>query len=46
MRNLNANAFYFKVFSPTIIFDNFGPLFWVVNIMGYAVSAFVFIKGK
>lgn len=40
-----ANAYGFKLFSPTIIFDYFGPLFWVVNIVGYLVAIFAFVKG-
>uniref|UniRef100_A0A8C8ZF66 7-dehydrocholesterol reductase n=1 Tax=Prolemur simus TaxID=1328070 RepID=A0A8C8ZF66_PROSS len=32
-------------FPPTIIFDNWIPLLWCANILGYAVSTFVMIKG-
>ncbi|XP_015194019.1 7-dehydrocholesterol reductase isoform X2 [Lepisosteus oculatus] len=39
-----ANAYYFKWFSPTIIFDNWIPLLWCTNILGYAVSTFAFVK--
>lgn len=39
-----ANAQYFHWFSPTIIFDNWIPLMWCANILGYAVSSFAFIK--
>lgn len=39
-----ANAHYFHWFSPTIIFDNWIPLLWCTNILGYAVSTFAFIK--
>ena len=39
-----ANAHYFQWFSPTIIFDNWIPLMWCTNILGYAVSTFAFIK--
>uniref|UniRef100_A0A3B1IGI1 7-dehydrocholesterol reductase n=1 Tax=Astyanax mexicanus TaxID=7994 RepID=A0A3B1IGI1_ASTMX len=39
-----ANAYYFHWFSPTIIFDNWIPLLWCTNILGYAVSTFAFIK--
>ncbi|MGH0159733.1 UNVERIFIED_CONTAM: hypothetical protein FKN15_037673 [Acipenser sinensis] len=39
-----ANAYYFKWFSPTIIFDNWIPLLWCANILGYSVSTFAFIK--
>ena len=40
-----ANAYYFHCFSPTIIFDNWIPLLWCANILGYAVSTFAMIKG-
>ena len=39
-----ANAQYFHWFSPTIIFDNWIPLLWCTNILGYAVSTFAFVK--
>uniref|UniRef100_A0A1A8H8Y4 7-dehydrocholesterol reductase n=1 Tax=Nothobranchius korthausae TaxID=1143690 RepID=A0A1A8H8Y4_9TELE len=39
-----ANARYLHWFSPTIIFDNWIPLLWCTNILGYAVSSFAFIK--
>lgn len=39
-----ANAQYFHWFSPTIIIDNWIPLLWCTNILGYAVSTFAFIK--
>lgn len=39
-----VNAHYFHWFSPTIIFDNWIPLMWCANILGYAVSTFAFIK--
>uniref|UniRef100_A0A087XN24 7-dehydrocholesterol reductase n=2 Tax=Poecilia TaxID=8080 RepID=A0A087XN24_POEFO len=39
-----ANANYFHWFSPTIIFDNWIPLLWCTNILGYAVSTFAFVK--
>ncbi|XP_077979622.1 7-dehydrocholesterol reductase-like [Glandiceps talaboti] len=39
-----ANAFYFKLFSPTIIFDNWGGLLWVANIVGNIVAVFVMVK--
>ncbi|KAL0187942.1 hypothetical protein M9458_015041, partial [Cirrhinus mrigala] len=32
-----ANAQYFHWFSPTIIIDNWIPLLWCTNILGYAV---------
>jgi len=31
-------------FSASIIFDNWGGLLWVVNIVGYAVAIFAFVK--
>ncbi|KAM4778884.1 7-dehydrocholesterol reductase isoform 2-T2 [Cyanocitta cristata] len=40
-----ANASCFHFFSPTIIFDNWIPLLWCANILGYAVSTFAMIKG-
>lgn len=40
-----ANAHLFHCFSPTIIFDNWIPLLWCANILGYAVSTFALIKG-
>lgn len=39
-----ANAHYFHWFSPTIIFDNWIPLLWCTNILGYTVSTFAFLK--
>uniref|UniRef100_A0A3Q2PSM6 7-dehydrocholesterol reductase n=1 Tax=Fundulus heteroclitus TaxID=8078 RepID=A0A3Q2PSM6_FUNHE len=39
-----ANANYLHWFSPTIIFDNWIPLMWCANILGYAVSTFAFLK--
>lgn len=39
-----ANAHYFHWFSPTIIFDNWIPLLWCANILGYAASTFAMIK--
>uniref|UniRef100_A0A673FSP5 7-dehydrocholesterol reductase n=1 Tax=Sinocyclocheilus rhinocerous TaxID=307959 RepID=A0A673FSP5_9TELE len=39
-----ANAQYFHWFSPTIIIDNWIPLLWCTNILGYAVSTLAFIK--
>ncbi|MBA2726573.1 MAG: hypothetical protein H0U49_00165 [Parachlamydiaceae bacterium] len=35
---------YFKWFSPTVIFDNWGGMLWVANIVGYSVAILVFIK--
>uniref|UniRef100_A0A3Q2ZB96 7-dehydrocholesterol reductase n=1 Tax=Hippocampus comes TaxID=109280 RepID=A0A3Q2ZB96_HIPCM len=39
-----ANARYFRWFSPTIIFDNWIPLMWCANVLGYAVATFAFVK--
>uniref|UniRef100_A0A2D4ITG8 7-dehydrocholesterol reductase n=1 Tax=Micrurus lemniscatus lemniscatus TaxID=129467 RepID=A0A2D4ITG8_MICLE len=39
-----ANVYYFQWFSPTIIFDNWIPLLWCANIMGYLTSIFVWLK--
>lgn len=40
-----ANAHLLSWFSPTIIFDNWIPLLWCANVLGYAVSTFVMVKG-
>lgn len=40
-----ANSYLLSWFSPTIIFDNWIPLLWCANILGYAVSTFVMVKG-
>ncbi|XP_049748746.1 7-dehydrocholesterol reductase isoform X2 [Elephas maximus indicus] len=40
-----ANAHLLFWFSPTIIFDNWIPLLWCTNVLGYAVSTFAMIKG-
>lgn len=40
-----ANAHCLAWFSPTIIFDNWIPLLWCANGLGYAVSTFAMIKG-
>lgn len=39
-----SGAFLFGWFSPTIIIDNFGPMLWVVNIVGNSVALFVYVK--
>lgn len=39
-----ASAYYFHWFSPTIIFDNWIPLLWCANVLGYSVSIFAMIK--
>lgn len=31
-------------FSPTIIFDHWGDLFWIMNIIGFTLAIFVFVK--
>uniref|UniRef100_UPI00358F1111 7-dehydrocholesterol reductase n=1 Tax=Myxine glutinosa TaxID=7769 RepID=UPI00358F1111 len=38
------NAVYLQWFSPSIIFDHWGSLLWCMNITGYVVSIFAFIK--
>ncbi|KAB1251370.1 7-dehydrocholesterol reductase [Camelus dromedarius] len=40
-----ANSHLLSWFSPTVIFDNWIPLLWCANILGYAVSTFAMIKG-
>lgn len=40
-----ANSHFLSWFSPTIIFDNWIPLLWCANALGYAVSTFAMIKG-
>ncbi|VFV28263.1 7-dehydrocholesterol reductase [Lynx pardinus] len=40
-----ANSHFLSLFSPTVIFDNWIPLLWCANILGYAVSTFAMIKG-
>lgn len=40
-----ANAHVLSWFSPTVIFDNWIPLLWCANILGYAVSTFAMVKG-
>ncbi|KAG7268560.1 hypothetical protein CRUP_036317, partial [Coryphaenoides rupestris] len=39
-----ANAHYLHWFSPTVIFDNWIPLMWCANILGYTVATFAFVK--
>ncbi|XP_072448896.1 7-dehydrocholesterol reductase [Chiloscyllium punctatum] len=39
-----ANANYFHWFSPTILFDNWIPLLWCANILGYTVATFAMMK--
>lgn len=40
-----ANSHFLSWFSPTIIFDNWIPLLWCANVLGYAVSTFAMLKG-
>lgn len=35
---------YLGFFSPTIIFDNWGSLFWIVNMAGFTLAFFVAFK--
>lgn len=37
-------SFGLNLFSPTVIFDHFGALLWVVNGFGFALGAFAYIK--
>lgn len=37
-------AFYFNWFSPTILFDYWVELLWTVNIVGFLLAAFVYVK--
>ncbi len=39
-----AGAFVFNWFSPTIIFDHWGALLCVVNIVGFSLAIFVYVK--
>ncbi|KAI3634404.1 hypothetical protein MIR68_008008 [Amoeboaphelidium protococcarum] len=39
-----AGSFYFKLFSPTIIYDYWGTLLVATNVYGYFLSAFVYVK--
>lgn len=39
-----VGAFGFGWFSPTILFDHWGALLWVVNVVGFALAAFVYVK--
>jgi len=37
-------SFGLGLFSPTIIFDNLGPLLWVLNIVGFSLGLFAYVK--
>lgn len=37
-------AFYFDWFSPTIVIDHWGELLWLLNIAGFSLATFVYIK--
>jgi 7-dehydrocholesterol reductase len=39
-----TGGFVFGLFSPTVIVDNWGGLLWAVNITGYLLAFYVFIK--
>ncbi|XP_048887475.1 7-dehydrocholesterol reductase [Brienomyrus brachyistius] len=39
-----ANVYHFHWFSPTIIIDNWIPLLWCANILGYTVATLAFVK--
>ena len=37
-------AFVFGWFSPTLIFDHWGSLLWIVNVGGFTLAAFAYVK--
>lgn len=37
-------AYVFHLFSPTIIFDYWGTMLWMANILGTSIALFVYIK--
>lgn len=39
-----VGAFGLGLFSPTIIFENWGPLLWMANIGGYSLAIFAYVK--
>jgi 7-dehydrocholesterol reductase len=39
-------TFVFGWFSPTIIFDNWGALLWIANLMGFGLAIFAYIKAN
>lgn len=39
-----TGAFALNLFSPTIIFDNWGNFLWYVNIFGFSLALFAYIK--
>nr|ABD91557.1 7-dehydrocholesterol reductase medium variant [Xenopus laevis] len=41
-----ANAYHFHWFSPTIVIDNWIPLLWCANLLGYSVATFALVKAN
>lgn len=39
-----VGSFGLGIFAPTIIFDNWGGIFWIANILGTSLAIFVFVK--
>lgn len=39
-----AGAYYFGWFSPSIIFDNWGSIFIMANVIGWSLAVFVYLK--
>lgn len=39
-----VGSFGLGLFSPTIIFDNWGSFLWIANILGFALAFYVFFK--
>lgn len=39
-----VGALYFEWFSLTIIFDHWGSLLWVANVVGFSIAIFAYIK--
>jgi len=43
---LSMDQFGIKLFKPTIIFDNWGPMLVVANIIGFALAIFAYYKAR
>lgn len=39
-------GFFLGIFSPTIIFDYWGPLLWATNITGFILAIYAFVKAQ
>lgn len=39
-------SYVFGWFSPTIVFDNWGGILWVVNALGFLLAIYVYLKGR